>query len=133
MDAVPVTKTACLIVAILALIIGVLYILARTSRLAYLDVRKAAQAGATDAVLTDYEVKNYKFVGKLFEKAASESQKSSDKASKFFAELLLKIGYIRKNEPDYIVFDFENTSYYHVPKDYKRRFKAMKKQDVYCA
>ena len=133
MDAVPVTKTACLIVAILALIIGVLYILARTSRLAYLDVRKAAQAGATDAVLTDYEVKNYKFVGKLFEKAASESQKSSDKASKFFAELLLKIGYIRKNEPDYIVFDFENTPYYHVPKDYKRRFKAMKKQDVYCA
>ena len=78
-------------------------------------------------------MKNYKFVGKLFEKAASESQKSSDKASKFFAELLLKIGYIRKNEPDYIVFDFENTSYYHVPKDYKRRFKAMKKQDVYCA
>ena len=57
MDAVPVTKTACLIVAILALIIGVLYILARTSRLAYLDVRKAAQAGATDAILTDYEVK----------------------------------------------------------------------------
>ena len=61
MDAVHVTKTACLIVAILALIIGVLYILARTSRLAYLDVRKAAQAGATDAVLTDYEVKNIFF------------------------------------------------------------------------
>ena len=132
MDAVPVTKTACLIVAILSLVIGVLYILARTSRLAYLDVRKSAQKGINGAILTQYEVKNYKFVGKLFEDVATDSQKSSDKAKKFFAELLLKIGYVRKSEPDYIPVDFENADYYHVPKDYKRRFNAMKKQDVYA-
>lgn len=132
MDAVPVTKTACLIVAILSLVIGVFYILARTSRLAYLDVRKSAQKGINGAILTEYEVKNYKFVGKLFEDVATDSQKSSDKAKKFFAELLLKIGYVRKNEPDYILVDFENSDYYHVPKDYKRRFNAMKKQDVYA-
>ncbi len=132
MDAVPVTKTACLVVAILSLVIGVLYILARTSRLAYLDVRKSAQNGIDGAILTEYEVKNYKFVGKLFEAAATNSRKSSDKAKKFFAELLLKIGYVRKSEPDYISIDFENSDYYHVPKDYKRRFNAMKKQDVYA-
>ena len=132
MDAVPVTKTACLIVAILSLVIGVLYVLARTSRLAYLDVRKSAQKGINGAILTEYEVKNYKFVGKLFEDVATDSQKSSDKAKKFFAELLLKIGYVRKSEPDYIPVDFENADYYHVPKDYKRRFNAMKKQDVYA-
>ena len=131
MDAVPVTKTACLIVAILALVIGVLYVLARTSRLAYLDVRKSAQKGMNGAILTEYEVKNYKFVGKLFEDVATDSQKSSDKAKKFFAELLLKIGYVRKSEPDYIPVDFQSADYYHVPKDYKRRFNAMKKQDVY--
>lgn len=131
MDAVPVTKTACLIVAILSLVIGVFYILARTSRLAYLDVRKSAQKGINGAILTEYEVNNYKFVGKLFQDVATDSQKSSDKAKKFFAELLLKIGYVRKNEPDYILVDFENSDYYHVPKDYKRRFNAMKKQDVY--
>ncbi len=133
MDAVPVTKTACLIVAILALIVGVLYILARTSRLAYLDVRGVAQNGAEGAVLTDYEVKNYKFVGKLFASAANQGEKAADKISAFFATLLLKIGYVRKSEPDYIAIDFDNTKYYHVPKDYKRRFNAMKKQDVYGA
>ena len=133
MDAVPVTKTACLIVAILALIVGVLYILARTSRLAYLDVRGVAQNGAEGAVLTDYEVKNYKFVGKLFASAANQGEKAADKISAFFATLLLKIGYVRKSEPDYIAIDFDNTEYYHVPKDYKRRFNAMKKQDVYGA
>lgn len=133
MDAVPVTKTACLIVAILALVIGVLYVLARTSRLAYLDVRKVAQNGADGAVLTEYEVNNYKFVGKLFAKAANQSEKASDKISRFFAESLLKIGYIRKDEPDYIAIDFDNAEYYHVPKDYKQRFNAMKKQDVYSA
>lgn len=132
MDAVPVTKTACLIVAILSLVIGVLYVLARTSRLAYLDVRKSAQKGMNGAILTEYEVKNYKFVGKLFEDVATDSQKSSDKAKKFFAELLLKIGYVRKSEPDYIPVDFQSADYYHVPKDYKRRFNAMKKQDVYA-
>lgn len=83
MDAVPVTKTACLIVAILALIVGVLYILARTSRLAYLDVRGVAQNGAEGAVLTDYEVKNYKFVGKLFASAANQGEKAADKISAF--------------------------------------------------
>lgn len=133
MDAVPVTKTACLIVAILALVIGVLYILARTSRLAYLDVRKVAQNGADGAMLTEYEVNNYKFVGKLFAKAANQGEKASDKISRFFAESLLKIGYIRKDEPDYIAIDFDNAEYYHVPKDYKQRFNAMKKQDVYSA
>ena len=132
MDAVPVTKTACLIVAILSLVIGVLYVLARTSRLAYLDVRKSAQKGMNGAILTEYEVKNYKFVGKLFEDVATDSQKSSDKAKKFFAELLLKIGYVRKSEPYYIPVDFQSADYYHVPKDYKRRFNAMKKQDVYA-
>lgn len=133
MDAVPVTKTACLIVALLALVVGILYIVARTSRLAYLDVRKVAPSGANGAVLTDYEVKNYKFVGKLFEKASCDKQNASDKINGFFATLLLKIGYIRKSEPDYIPVDFDGAEYYHVPKDYKRRFKAMIKNDVYCA
>jgi len=95
-------------------------------------VRKSAQKGINGAILTEYEVKNYKFVGKLFEDVAKDSQKSSDKAKKFFAELLLKIGYVRKSEPDYIPVDFQSADYYHVPKDYKRRFNAMKKHDVYA-
>ncbi len=133
MDAVPVTKVACLIVALLALVIGIIYILVRTSRLAYLDVRKAAQNGFDGAAFTDYEVNAYKHVEKLVQRATIDAQTSSDKSKKFFAQLWLKIGYLKKGEEDFIPVDFENTDYYHVPKDYKQRFKNMKKTDVYTA
>lgn len=133
MDAVPVTKVACLIVALLALVIGIIYIVVRTSRLAYLDVRKAAQNGFDGAAFTDYEVNAYKHVEKLVQRATIDAQTSSDKSKKFFAQLWLKIGYLKKGEEDFIPVDFENTDYYHVPKDYKQRFKNMKKTDVYTA
>ena len=70
MDAVPVTKPACLAVALIALAIGIVYVIARNSQLAYRRVRGLVHTGAIGgAILTDHEVRNYKLVAKFFEKA----------------------------------------------------------------
>ncbi len=133
MDAVPVTKIACLIVAILALVIGIVYLLARNSALAYRKVRALCASGTLEgAILTEYEVKNYLTVGKFYEKSASESDKKGDKICRFFADLIVKIGYSRKNESEYLPVNFDELNYYHVPKDYKKSFKRFAKEDVYA-
>lgn len=134
MDAVPITKTACLIVAILALVVGILYILARNSQLSYRKVRVLVSNGALNgAILTEHEVKNYTLVGKFFEKANNDSQKAGDKISAFFNRLVVKICYSRKEQADYLPADFEGADFYLAPKDYKRRFKKIASEDVYIA
>lgn len=45
MDAVPVTKTACIIVSVIALVIGIVYVIARNSKLAYSSLRALASSG----------------------------------------------------------------------------------------
>ena len=113
MDAVPVTKVLCGVVAPLALIFGVLYILACDSALSYKRVRGILQNGALDeSALTQYDVKNYKFVGKVLANKKNP----------------LRLIYAKG---DYISADFENAKYYRVPKNYKRNFKEMTKTEIY--
>ena len=132
MDAVPVTKPACLAVAIIALAVGIVYVIARNSQLAYRKVRNLVEAGAIGgAILTDYEVRNYKLVGKFFEKANVQSEKAGDKISAFFNSLVVNCVYSRKEQKEYLVVDWDNLDYYHVPKDYKNKFNQFKKQDAY--
>ena len=134
MDAVPVTKPACLAVALIALAIGIVYVIARNSQLAYRRVRGLVQTGAIGgAILTDYEVRNYKLVGRFFEKANVTSEKVGDKISAFFNRLVVNCGYSRKEQKEYLPVDWDTLEYYHVPKDYKRKFNQFKKEDVYCA
>ncbi len=134
MDAVPVTKPACLAVALIALAIGIVYVIARNSQLAYRKVRGLVQSGAIGgAILTDYEVRNYKLVGKFFEKANVNSEKAGDKISAFFNRLVVNCVYSRKEQKEYLPIDWDTLEYYHVPKDYRRRFNQFKKDDVYCA
>ncbi len=112
MDAVPVTRIACLIVAILALVVGTIYIVARTSQLAYRKVKTLVDEHKLEgAILTDYEVKNYKKVASLVK-----------------MDVIKKI-YITKKYPEYIDVYFDNVEYYHVPKNYKQIFKTATKQE----
>ena len=94
MDAVPVNQPACLAVALIALAIGIVYVIARNSQLAYRRVRGLVQTGAIGgAILTDYEVRNYKLVGKFFEKANATSENAGDKISAFFNRLVVNCVY----------------------------------------
>lgn len=114
MDAVPVTKVLCGVVAPIALVLGILYILACNSTWSYKTVRALAESGElTGASLTEYDVKNYVFVGKVL---ASKNNP-------------LKLIYAKG---EYIGVDFDETDYYHVPKDYKRRFKNIANAEAYC-
>ena len=68
-DAVPVTQTLCFVVAPIALVLGVLYILFRENRIAFRKVNMAAQEGNLDSlVLSKWEVDNYTFTAKMFKK-----------------------------------------------------------------
>ncbi len=114
MDAVPITKIACIIIAILALIVGAIYIVTCTSQLAYRKVKALVDGGNLQgAILTEYEVKNYKKVEALAK-----------------MEIIKKI-YITKKYPHYVYVCFEEVEYYHVPKNYKQIFKQAKRQQQY--
>lgn len=68
-DAVPVTQTLCFVVAPIALLLGVLYILFRENRIAFRKVNTASQEGKIDSlVLSKWEVDNYNFTAKLYNK-----------------------------------------------------------------
>lgn len=113
MDAVPVTKVLCGIVAPIALIVGVLYILACDSKEAYKRVRAIAERGlqANDA-LTDYDIKNYNFVGKVLANKKNP----------------LRLIYAKG---EYITLHFDEAEFYRVPKGYRRRFKDITKVESY--
>lgn len=65
-DAVPVTQTACIIVAPLALLLGVAYILVCMNRQSFRKVDSAVAAGTLGITELDrFDVANYKFVTKL--------------------------------------------------------------------
>ena len=113
MDAVPVTKVLCGVVAPIAAIFGAAYILYCNSREAYKRVRSFAQGGINkDTALTEFDVKNYKFVGKLY--AGKKNP--------------LKFLY---GKEEYLAVDFEGAEYYHVPKHYKNRFRQFKKTEAF--
>lgn len=113
MDAVPVTKVLCGAVAPIAVIIGALYVLACDSTSAYKRVRGLALSGELKgAALTEYDVKNYLFVGKVLANAKNP----------------LKLIYAKG---EFVKVDFDELDYYHVPKHYRRRFKELKNSEAF--
>lgn len=130
-DAVPVTKVACGIIAPIALVVGALYLLIRNSQESYKHVRKLALSNSLEgAPLTQFDVKNYIFAGKVLSSAKNP----------------IRVLYVRRlnskkeqtgqsdasgDNNAFIAVDFENTDYYKVPKHYKRRFSQLKKQANY--
>ncbi len=125
MDAVPVTKVACAIVAPLALVLGSLYVVYRISRMSYDRVSKLHSDGRlAGAALTEFDVKNYKFVVKIY---AKKRVKVGGKDVSLTNPLKLLYG---KNIPEEI--DFECVDYYHVPKGYRRRFNNFAKTYAYA-
>ncbi len=88
------------------------------SKRAYKKVSKMAKATAlVGATLTPYELKNYKFVSKLNEKA-----RSSKKSTAFFAKLVLKAVYLTKKCATHIDVNFDEIEYYVVPNTHKKLF-----------
>ena len=69
---------------------------------------------------------------RFFEKANVTSEKAGDKISAFFNRLVVNCVYSRKEQKEYLPVDWDTLEYYHVPKDYKRKFNQFKKEDVYC-
>ncbi|MDE6060217.1 MAG: prolipoprotein diacylglyceryl transferase, partial [Clostridia bacterium] len=112
-DAVPVTKVLCGVVAPIAAIFGTVYILYCNSRASYKHVRSIAQAGISkDTALTEFDIKNYKFVGKLY--AIKKNP--------------LKYLY---GKEEFLTVDFDGAEFYHVPKHYKNRFRQFKKTEAF--
>ncbi|MCM1394311.1 MAG: prolipoprotein diacylglyceryl transferase [[Eubacterium] siraeum] len=103
----------CSLISVLALVLGVLYVLGVNSRQSYKRVRSLALAGELDgAALTEYDVKNYLFVEKVVKNPKNP----------------LKLIY---GKEEYIALDFASLEYYRVPKHYRRRFKELKKSEAF--
>lgn len=129
MDAVPVTKTACIIVSVIALVIGIVYVIARNSKLAYSRLRALASSGEKGAYVSEYEIANYERIGKIFASANTKSDKAGEKIAAFFAMLTLKICYVRKDEKDYLPLDRADVVV--AKKGYKKRLKNIQKTATY--
>ena len=129
MDAVPVTKTACIIVSVIALVIGIVYVIARNSKLAYSRLRALASSGKKGAYVSEYEIANYERIGKIFASANTQSDKAGKKIAAFFAMLTLKICYVRKDEKDYLPLDRADVVV--AKKGYKKRLKNIQKTATY--
>lgn len=129
MDAVPVTKTACIIVSVIALVIGIVYVIARNSKLAYSRLRALASSGEKGAYVSEYEIANYERIGKIFASANTQSDKEGKKIAAFFAMLTLKICYVRKDEKDYLPLDRADVVV--AKKGYKKRLKNIQKTATY--
>jgi phosphatidylglycerol:prolipoprotein diacylglycerol transferase len=68
-DAVPVTQTLCFVVAPVAVVLGVIYILFRENCIAFKKVNKAVLDGSVESVvLSKWEIDNYNFTAKLYNK-----------------------------------------------------------------
>ncbi len=66
LDAVPVTQVACFVLVPVSVVLGILYIVARRSRLSFIKVNDAAANNLLYVTeLSEYDVKNYKFCTKV--------------------------------------------------------------------
>lgn len=130
-DAVPVTKVACGIIAPVALIAGALYLCLRNSQESYKYVRKlAVQNKLENAPLTEFDVKNYVFVGKVLSNSKNPMRVFYTYRSKAKKSEGMDNG-TGDSDNTFVPVDFINTDYYHVPKHYKRRFSKLKREAEY--
>ncbi len=120
----------CIIVVVLAMILGTLYILYRLSKLSYDDLLGKAERGElAGTALTEFDIKNYVFVGKLYEKKQKTVKGAGDGATSV-KETQNVLHYLYGKKP-YIPIDFETLEFYRVPKQYKKRFKLISKQEEF--
>ena len=76
-------------------------------------MRAIAERGLqTDDALTDYDIKNYNFVGKVLANKKNP----------------LRLIYAKG---EYITLNFDEAEFYRVPKGYRRRFKDITKVESY--
>lgn len=124
MDAVPVTKVACGVIAPIALVIGVLYVLYRISLRSYKYVSGILKNSLSDedgdenivdlnklkgAALSDFDVDNYNFASRLFEVKLKKDKKTG--ATKEVKNPLRLI-YAKDG---HIFVNFDEADYYHAP------------------
>ncbi|MCQ2409667.1 MAG: prolipoprotein diacylglyceryl transferase [Clostridia bacterium] len=113
MDAVPVTKVACIVVAPIALVFGVFYILYRNSKVSYDRMNALALSGKlSETAITSYDVKNHAFVTKI-----RKSEKN-----------VLKVLY---GKSDITEIDFEKSGCYVASENYRKKFSSSVKNDEY--
>lgn len=75
-DSVPVTQVACFVMAPVALIFGVLYVLSRENQLDFRKVNNAFESGTLASTeLTSLEIKNYRFAAKWLMKNGKFAKK----------------------------------------------------------
>lgn len=131
MDAVPITKVAMGVIAPVALVLLVVYVLLRNSQLSYKMVRKLAQENRLNgALLTEYDVKNYQRVGKIVSNEKNTLRVLYVGLPKFRS----KSSAGSENDVDkreFIPIDFNNVPYYHVSKDYRAKFRRFVKTEAY--
>lgn len=113
MDAVPVTKVACIIVAPLALVFGILYILYRNTSTSYKYILSKKENGFEETTLTQSDIKSYKFVGKVLSNPKNP-----------LARLFSKTR-------DFEDLNFDELPVYVASKDYKKNYKNIKKNEEY--
>lgn len=127
LDAVPVTTVACAVVIPLAFVLGCLYIAYCNSKAAYRRVRSLAEAGKLqNEAFTEFEIKNYAFVAKLF----ATKEKLVDGVAGVYKQTRNPLRRLYGKD-EFIPVDFDSFEYYHVPKHYVMRFRALKKNQVF--
>ncbi len=126
LDAVPVTTVACAVIIPLAFLIGAAYVVYCNSKLSYKKVRSLAESGQLEGQpLTQFDVKNYAFVSKLY--AVKEKQTGDGGYKETKNPLRILYG-----KQEHIDVDFDALDFYHVPKHYRARFRGMQKSEVFC-
>jgi len=132
LDAVPVTKIACGVVFPIALVIGILYVIACESRLSYARLRALSLSGELEgAAISDFDKKNYAFVGKVLANSKNPLRLIYAKFNKESADGAKGKYYVRDVKGAFVDIDFEKLDYYRVPKNYRRRFRELKKTDSF--
>jgi len=114
MDALPVTKVACIVVAPIALILGIFYILYRNTKTSFdLISNKKNGESLKGFALSQSDIKAYAFVGKVLSNPKNPLKVLFGKNAK------------------YEEIDFEKEGCHIAPKTYKKDFRNMKKNLEY--
>ena len=119
----------CIVVVVLAIVLGAVYIAYRISKMSYDSVRAlAVKDSLAGSALTEFDVKNYMFVGKLYAVKTREVKNADGGVSQKETRNVLRYLYGRA---EYVPVDFDALSYYHVPKQYKKRFRTIVKEEEF--
>ncbi len=118
----------CVVMVVLSVIVGAVYVLYRVSKMSYDRVRGLKSASKLEgAALSDFDISNYGFVGKLYAVKTKEVSKDGQTVVKESRNPLRFL----YGKGEYVAVDFDELNFYRVPKHYKKRFRTIVKQDEY--